>query len=173
MAQHPIVRDFAFIKSSVPFPTANNNQVAPVKDHHRQRTGSNSSTSSSSSGFGPYQIRSPTTSMSGRPQKQLSPVVEECEDDISRTRWPSGPKVGSRTSRRPRPTSSYVGQSGLFAEDITIAMMSIIPPTIRHQKKATMRQRAMSRTKSRFRNLRHSIRVRLPTIRLMRAWKRR
>ena len=176
MAQHPIVRDFAFIKSSVPFPTASNNQVAPIKDHHRQRTGSNSSTSSSFSGFGPYQIRSPTTSMSERPQKQLSPVVEECEDDVSRTRWTSGPRVGSRTSRRPRPTSSYVGPSGLFAEDITIAMMSIIPPTIRHQKKATIRQRAVSRTKSRFRNLRQSIRVRLPTMRSMRSmrvWKRR
>jgi len=168
MAQHPIVRDFAFIKSSVPFPTANHNQVAPPKDHRRQRTGSNSSTSSSSSGFGPYQIRSPTTSMSGRPQKQLSPVAEECEDDISRMRWSSGPRVGSRTSRRPRPTS-YVGQSGLFAEDLTIAMMSIIPPPIRHQKKATMRQRAVTRTKSRLRNLGQSIRVRLPT---MRVWKR-
>jgi len=175
MSQHPIVRDFAFIKSSVPFPAAKNNQVAPVKDHHRQRTGSNfstSSTSSSSSGFGPYQTRSPTTSMSERPQKQLSPVVEECEDDAGRTKWASGPRAGSRTSRRPRPTSSYVGQSGLFAEDITIAMMSITPPTIRHHKKATMRQRAVNRTKSRFRKLRQSIRVRLPTMRSMRVWRR-
>ena len=172
MAHHPIVRDFAFIKSSVPFPSAIKNQVTPPKDHHRQRTGSNSSTSSSSSGFGPYQIRSPTTSMSERPQKQLSPVVEESEDDISRMRWPSGPRVGSRTGRRPRPTSSYVGQSGLFAEDITIAMMSIIPPPIRHQRKATIRQRAMNRTKSRFRNLRQSIRLRLPTMQSMRVWKR-
>ena len=168
MTQHPIVRDFAF-KSSVPFPTANNNQAEAPKDHRRQRTGSNSSTSSSSSGFGPFQLRSPTTSMSGRPQKQLSPVAEECEDDLGRIRWGSGPKVGSRTAHRPRPTS-HVGQSGLFAEDITIAMMSIMPPSTRHKAKATTRQKTMSRTKSRFHNLRQSIRVRLPT---MRVWKRR
>lgn len=169
--QPPIVRDFAFIKSSVPFPTANNNQVGPSKDHHRQRTASNSSTSSSSSGFGPYQLRSPTNSMSGRPQKQLSPVAEECEDDLNRKRWPSGPKVGSRTSHRPRPTS-HVGQTGLHAEDITIAMMSMMPPSTRHQAKTTARQRTMSRTKSRFQNLRQSIRLHLPTMRSMRVWRR-
>jgi len=165
MVQPPIVRDFAFIKSSVPFPTANNSQVEAPQDHRRQRTGSNSSSTSSSSGFGHQQLRSPTTSMSGRAQKQLSPVAEECEDD---TRWTSGPRIGSRTSRRPRPTS-YIGQTGLIAEDITITMLSMMP---RHQTKATTRQRTMSRTKSRFQNLRQSIRVRLPTMRSVRVWKR-
>lgn len=171
MVQPPIVRDFAFIKSSVPFPTANNSQVEPSQDHHRQRKGSNSSTSSSSSGFGPYPLRSPTTSMSGRTQKQLSPVVEESEDDISRTRWASGPRVGSKSSHRPRPTS-HVGRTGMFAEDLTIAMMSITPPHIRHKPKITARQRTINRTKSRFRNFRQSIRVRLPSMRLMRVWGR-
>ena len=172
MVQPPIVRDFAFIKSSVPFPTANNSQVGPPQDHHRQRTGSNSSTSSSS-GFGPYQLRSPTTSMSGRPQKQLSPVAEECEDDPNRAKWSSGPKVRSRAGHRSRQTS-FVGQTGLFAEDITIAMMSIMPPpTPHHKTKATARQRTMSKTKSRFQNFRQSIRIRLPTIRSVRVWKRR
>lgn len=170
MVQPPIVRDFAFIKSSVPFPTANNSQAEAPQDHHRQRAGSNSSSTSSSSGFGPYQLRSPTTSMSGRTQKQLSPVAEECEDNSSRMRRTQGPRVGSRTSRRPRPTS-YIGQTGLVAEDITIAMMSMIPPT-RHQTKTTTRQRSMSRTKSRFQNLRQSIRVRLPTMRSVCVWKR-
>jgi len=170
MVQPPIVRDFAFIKSSVPFPTTDNSQLEAPRDHRRQRTGSNSSSVSSSSGFGPHQLRSPTTSMSGRAQKQLSPVAEECEDDPSRMQWTSGPRVGSRTSRRPRPTS-YIGQTGLIAEDITIAMMSMMPPT-RHQTKATTRQRTMSRTKSRFQNLRQSIRVRLPTMRLVRVWRR-
>jgi len=174
MTQPPIARDFAFIKSSVPFPTANNNQVATPRDRRRrQRTGSNSSTSStsSSSGFGPYQLRSPTTSMSGRPQKQLSPVAEECEDDPNRMRWSSGRRVGSRTAHRPR-SASYVGQTGLIAEDITIAMMSMMPPPTQHKTKATTRQRTMSRTKSRFQNLRQSIRVRLPTMRSVRVWKR-
>lgn len=167
MVQPPIVRDFAFIKSSVPFPTANNSQVEAPQDHRRQRTGSNSSSTSSSSELGPQQLRSPTTSMSGRAQKQLSPVAEECEDD---TRWTSGPRAGSRTRRRPRPTS-YIGPTGLIAEDITIAMMSIPPPT-RRQTKTTARQRTMSRTKSRFQNLRQSIRVRLPTMRSVCVWKR-
>jgi len=173
MVQPPIVRDFAFIKSSVPFPTANNGQVGIPQDHRRQRTGSNSSTSSSSSsGFGPYQLRPPTTSMSGRTQKQLSPVTEECEDDPSRMRLISGPRVGSRTGRRAKRTS-YVGQTGLLAEDITIAMMSIMPPPTHHKTKATARQRSTNRTKSRFQNLRQSIRVlRLPTVRWVRVWKR-
>lgn len=171
MIQPPIVRDFAFIKSSVPFPTANNSQAGALKDHHRQRTGSNCSASSSSSGFGPSHPRSPTTSMSGRPQKQLSPVAEECEDDLNRKRWISGPKVGSRTSHRPRPVS-YVGQSGLLAEEITIAMMSMMPPPTRHQTKATARKRTTNRTKSRFQNLRQLIRLRLPIMRSVRVWKR-
>jgi hypothetical protein len=171
MAQPPIVRDFAFIKSSVPFPTTNNNQVEAPQDHHRQRTGSNSSSVSSSSGFGSHQLRSPTTSMSGRAQKQLSPVAEESEDDPTRMQRTSGPRVGSRTSRRPRP-ASYIGQTGLIAEDITIAMMSMMPPPTRHRTKATARQRSMSRTKSRFRNLRQSIRIRLPIMRLVCVWRR-
>lgn len=166
MAQPPIVRDFAFIKSSVPFPTTNNSQVEAPQDR-RQRTGSNSSSTSTSSGFGPHQPRSPTASMSGRAQKQLSPVAEECEDDSNRTQRTSGPRVGSRTSRRPRSTS-YIGHTGLIAEDITIAMMSIMPPPTRHQTKATAGQR----TKSRFKNLRQSIRVRLPTMRSVRVWRR-
>lgn len=169
MVQPPIVRDFAFIKSSVPFPTTSNSQAEAPQDRRHQRTGSNSSSTSSSSGFGPYQLRSPTTSMAGRTQKQLSPVAEECEDNPSRMRRTPGPRVGSRTSR-PRPTS-YIGHTGLVAEDITIAMMSMIPPT-RHQTKATTRQRSMNRTKSRFQNLRQSIRVRLPTMRSVCVWKR-
>ncbi|KAF9645228.1 hypothetical protein BDM02DRAFT_606728 [Thelephora ganbajun] len=170
MIQPPIVRDFAFIKSSVPFPTASNSQAGAPPDHHRQRTGSSSSTSSSS-GFGPYQLRSPTPSMSGRKQKQLSPVVEECEDDLSRLMWTSGPRVGSRAGRHPRPTT-YIGQTGLIAEDLTIAMMSVMPPPTRHESKATTRQRTTSKTKSRFQNFRQSIRVRLPTMRSVRVWKR-
>ena len=170
MAHHPIVRDFAFIKSSVPFPTVKNSQVRAPQDRQRQRTGSNCSTSSSSSGLGPYQLRAPTTSMSGRTQKQLSPVAEECEDDPNRKRRIAGPKVGSRTNHRPRPTS-YVGQTGLLAEEITIAMMMMPPPT-RHQPRATAMQRTTSRTKSRFQNLRQSIRLRLPAMRLVRVWKR-
>jgi len=173
MARPPIVRDFAFIKSSVPFPAANDSQAGAPQDHHRQRTGSNSSTSSSSSsGFGPYQLRPPTTSMSGRTQKPLSPVTEECEDDSNRMRLTSRPRVGSRMSHRPKPTS-YVGQSGLLAEDITIAMMSIMPPHTHHKTKAPARRRSVNRTKSRFKNLCQSIRVlRLPTMRSVRVWKR-
>ena len=170
MVQPPLARDFAVIKSSVPFPTSNNSQVGAPQDHRRQRTGSNSSSTSTSSGFGPYQPRSPTTSMSGRPQKQLSPVVEECEDDHSRTRWTSGSRAGYRPSHRPRSTA-YVGQTGLVAEDITLAMISMMPPT-RHHTKATPRQRTMGRTKLRFQNLRQSIRVRLPTLRFVRVWRR-
>ena len=172
MVQPPVARDFAFVKSSVPFPTSNNSQVGTPQDHRRQRTGSNSSSTSTSSsiGLGPYQFRSPTTSMSGRPQKQLSPVVEECEDDHSRTRWASGSRAGYRTSRLPRSTA-YVGQTGLTAEDITLAMISMMPPT-RHQTKPTSKQRSISRTRSRFQNLRQSIRVRLPTMRFVRVWRR-
>lgn len=171
MTQPPIIRDFAFVESSVPFPTADNGQAEVPQNHHRQRTASNSSTSSLSSGFGPFQLRSPTTSMSGRAQKPLSPVVEECEDDVSRTKLKPGPRVGYRTTHRPRP-ASYVGQTGLFAEDLTIAMMSMIPPPTSHPTKAVKRKRSMSRTRSRFQNLRQSIRVRLPTMRSMRVWKR-
>lgn len=167
MVRPPIVRDFAVIKSTVPFPTTNNSQVGAPQDRRRQRTGSNSSTSSSE--LGSYPLRSPNTSMSGRAQKQLSPVVEECEDDPSRTRWTTGPRVGSRTGHRPRPTS-YIGHTGLIAEDITVAMMSMMPPPARHQTKTPARQRTFSRARSRFQNLRQSIRVRLPT---MRVWKRR
>lgn len=172
MVQPPVARDFAFVKSSVPFPSSNNNQAGAPQDHRRQRTGSNSSSTSasSSSGFGPSQFRSPTTSMSGRPQKQLSPVVEESEDDHSRGRWASGSRAGYRTSRLPRSTS-YVGQTGLTAEDITIAMISMMPPT-RHQTKPTSKQRTTGKTKSRFKNFRQSIRVRLPTMRFVRVWRR-
>jgi len=171
MVRPPTVRDSAIIKSTVPFPTANHSQVGAPQDRRRQRTGSNSSSTSSSSDFGPYQLRSATTSMSGRAQKQLSPVVEECEDDPSRARWTSGPRVGSRTGHRPRQTS-YIGQTGLIAEDITIAMMSMMPPPTRHQTKATPRQRTMTRAKLRFKNFRQSIRVRLPTMRSVRVWRR-
>lgn len=170
MVQPPIVRDFAFVKSSVPFPSTNTGQAGAPQDNHRRRTGSNSSTSSSS-GFGPYQVRTPTTSMSGRVQKQLSPVAEESEDDPGRTRWTPSPKAGSKTGHRPRQTS-FIGQTGLIAEDITVAMMSMIPPPARHQTKATTTQRPASRTKSRFQNLRQSIRVRLPSMRSVRVWKR-
>ena len=168
MVRPPVVRDFAVIKSTVPFPTTNNSQSGAPQDRRRQRTGSNSSSTSSSSEFGPYQLRSPTTSMS---QKQLSPVVEECEDDPSRIRRTPGPRVGSRTAHRPRPTS-FIGQTGLIAEDITIAMMSMMPPPTRHQTKVSTRQRTMSRAKSRFKNFRQSIRVRLPTMRSVRVWRR-
>ena len=166
MAQSPIVRDFAFIKSSIPFPTTNNSQVRAPQDSLRQRTGSNSSSTSSSSGFGPYQLRSPTTSMSGRAQKQLSPVAEEGEDVPGRMEWNSGPRTGSRAGRRPGP-ASYVGQTGLIAEDITIAMMSMMPPPTPRQTKATAR-----RSKSPFKNLLQSIRLRLPTMRSVCVWKR-
>lgn len=171
MAQPPIVRDFAFTKSSVPFPAANNNQSVAPLEHHRQRTGSNSSSSSSIGSS--LQSRPPTTSMSGRTRKQLSPVVEECEDSPSRRRLASRQRAASRASHRPkyRPTS-YVGHTGIFAEDLTIAMMSIRPPPPRHQHNTTTRQRPMSKTKSRFQSLRQSIRVRLPTIRSVCLWRR-
>lgn len=168
MVQPPLARDVAVMESSVPFPTSNNSQVGAPQDHRRQRTGSNSSSTSTStsSGFGPYQPRSPTTSMSGRPQKQLSPVVEECEDDHSRTRWTSGSRAGYRPSHR-RKSTAYVGQTGLVAEDITLAMISMMPPTRDHTK-ATPRRR----TKLRLQNLCQSIRVRLPTLRFVRVWRR-
>jgi hypothetical protein len=168
MVQPPIVRDFAFVKSSVPFPAANNTQSVAPPEHHRQRTRSNSSTSSSS-GVIP-QPRPPTTSMSGRTRKQLSPVVEECEDSPSRRRLPSRQRVGSRAGHRhkSRP-ASYVGHTGIVAEDLTIAMMSMIPPPPRNQNRATARQRPTNKTKSRFQSLRQSIRARLPNICV---WKR-
>jgi hypothetical protein len=174
MDQRPIIWDFTPVKSSVPFPTANNSQTGTPPEHHRQRTGSKSS-SSSSSGIGPYQIRAPTTSMSRRPHKQLSPVVEECEDSPSRRRFGSSQRVGSRVGHRPRPrATSYVGQTGLIAEDLTIAIMSVMPPSPpRHQTKGPIRQSSMSKTKSRFQNFRQSIRVRLPTIRSVRVWRRK
>ena len=167
MAQQPTVRDAPLIKSSVPFPTANSNQPGAPPEHHRRRTRSNSS-SSSSSGFVPHQSRPPAISMSRQTYKQLSPVVEECEDVSSRNS-----RVGSRSGYRPRPRpTSYVGQTGLIAEDLTIAMMSIIPPPPRRETRAPTRQSSISRTKSRFQNLRQSIRVRLPTMRSVRVWKR-
>lgn len=172
MAQPPIIRDFAFITSSVPFPTANNNQTGAPPELRRQRTGSNSS-SSSSSGVGPHQLRSHTISMSGRTQKQLSPVVEECEDDSSRRRLTSGRRrVGSRASHRPRHRrTSYIGHTGIMAEDLTIAMISMMPPPPRHQTKPLTRRKSMSKTKSRLQRLRQSIRARLPTMRSVRVWK--
>jgi hypothetical protein len=172
MVKPPIVRDFAFITSSVPFPTTTNNQAGAPPEHHRQRTGSNSS-SSSSIRSSPRQQRPRDTSMSGRAQKQLSPVAEEFEGDHGRRRLTStSSRVRSRAAYRPkhRPTS-YVGQSGLTAEDLTIAMMTITPPP-RHHTKPTARRGAMSKTKSRFHNLRQSIRARLPKIRFGRVWRR-
>ena len=175
MVKPPIVRDFAFIKSSVPFPstTTANNQTGVLPEPHRPRTSSNSS-SSSSSGLSSRQQRTRGTSMSGRTQKQLSPVAEEFEGDQGRRRSTStARRVRSRSRashhHKPRPTS-YVGQTGLTAEDLTIAMIAITPP--RHHSKATARRGPMSKTKSRFHDLRQSIRARLPIIRLSRVWKR-
>ena len=173
MVKPPIVRDFAFIKSSVPFPIASPNQTRAPPEHHRQRTASNSSSSSSSSGS--HQQRPRGTSMSRRTQKQLSPVAEEFEGDSGRRRLTStNPRVRSRPSHRSKTRpASYVGQGGLTAEDLTIAVMSITPRTPpRHHTKATTRRGAVNKTKSRFHNLRLSIRARLSTVRLGRVWKR-
>ena len=169
MVQPPIVRDFAFSKSSVPFPTANKTRVEAPPERHRQRTGSNSSTSSS--GSSSHHLRHPTTSMSTRTQKQLSPVAEECEDGLHYRRRASGQRVGSRVSHRPKPRpTSYVGQTGIVAEDLTIAMMSMVPPPARHQTRA--RRRSITKKKSRFQLFRQSIRARLPTVRSVLVWKR-
>ena len=170
----PIVRDFAFVTSSdIPFPVDNHSQEGGPPESHRQRTGSNSS-SSSSSKLLPHQPQHRKISMSGRTQKPLSPVAEESEGDIGRRRLTST-RPGSRATHRlkPRPTS-YVGQTSLIAEDLTIAMMSITPPPPppRHDTKATTRRKAMSKTKSSFHNLRLSIRERLPNMRFGRVWKR-
>lgn len=168
MAQPPIVRDFAFIKSSVPFPSGDNNQEGAPHEHHRQRTGSNSS-SSSSSALGPHQSRPPATSMSGRTQKQLSPVAEECEDSPSRQRLTSGRRAGSRVGRRPRRrTTSRVGPTNITAERLTVEMLSMTPRSPprkqTQQTKAATRQKSTGKTRSRFQNFRQSIRKRLPTI---------
>lgn len=174
MVNEPIVRDFAFIKSSVPFPATNHSQTGTPPEHNRQRTGSNSS-SSSSPGVAHHQSHARGTSMSGRTQKQLSPVAEEFEGEPGRRRLTStSPRIRSRASHRtkPRPTS-FIGQTGIMAEDLTIAMMSIIPPSPpRHHRKATERRGAMSKTRSSLHNLRLSIRARLPTVRLGRVLKR-
>lgn len=173
MDQPPIVRDFAFIKSSVPFPSAGNNQPGAPPEHQRQRSGSNSS-SSSSSGPAPRQVQPPTTPMPGRAQKQLSPVAEECEDSPNRQRMASGQRVGSRVGRRPRRrTTSYVAQTNITAEEITVAMMSIMPPPPRQQTRAGTKQKSTGKAKSRLRSFHQSIRARLPTMRsVCGAWRR-
>ena len=169
----PIVRDYAYIKSFVPFPSTNNSQAGAPPEPSRQRTVSNSS-SSSSSGLGTRHPRPHGTSMSGRKQKQLSPVAEEFEDDHGRRRLTStSSRVRSRASYRPKPRpASYIGQTGLTAENLTIAMMTIPPPPPRHRTKSTARRGPMSKTMSSFSKLRRSIRARLPTLRLSRVWRR-
>lgn len=165
----PIVRDFAFITSSVKFPTADNNQVETSPDHHRQRTRSNSS-SSSSSRSGLRRPRPSRTSLSRRGRKELSPVAEEFEGGI-RDRLP--PPTSSRLIPCPyKPGSTTdVAPTGKLAEELTVAFLRLgsHPPL---SEEVTTRRRAMGKTRSKFLSLRLSIRARLSAVRFRNLGKR-
>lgn len=160
MGNDPIVRDFAFIKSSVPFPADDDRAGAPSR-YHRQRTGSNSS-SSSSSGMGSSKPGLRNAPASVRTQKPLSPVAEEPDGNHSRRRLTStspDPRVRSRVAN---PSSAHrPGRNSLPAELFTAIILSIPP----RETKDTESQRSTSRAKSHFQRIRLSIRARLPRLR--------
>jgi hypothetical protein len=113
--------------NSVPFPSnLAGLYVQPSRRINRRSSTSSSTSTSRSSGYGPYHLRSPAQSLTGKSAKRLSlsPVAEEWEHGFHHTR-----SVPSRryTAQARQQSTIGRGQSGLLAEEITMAMM-MIPP---------------------------------------------
>lgn len=143
--------------NSVPFPSNTQTRANP-----RPISAPPSPTPTSrSSGFGPYHLRAPTQSVSRSATKHLSlsPVAEEWEQGFHHTR-----AVPNNQPNRPQQRPVGRGDSGLLAEEITMAMM-MIPPSVNTNTSLRPREPQGFRSSARRRIQRFMsfVRGRLPT----------